>query len=59
MRLLEDAATRVPDNCSYDELLRRCPELADKDLPLRYYSRERFFGDDARAGWIEPDLALL
>ena len=39
---------------SSSELLDRCPELADKDLPLKYYSRERLFSDEARAGWIEP-----
>ena len=31
------------------------PELADKDLPLQYYSRDRLFCDQARAAWVEPD----
>jgi hypothetical protein len=26
----------------------------DKDYPLRFYSRERLFSDEARAGFIEP-----
>jgi hypothetical protein len=30
-----------------------------KDLPLEYYSRERLFSPEARAGWIEPDLKSL
>ncbi len=59
MRLLDDAAARVPDGCSYDELLQRCPELADKDLPLQYYSRERLFSEEARVAWVEPDVAVL
>ena len=35
------------------------PALADKDLPLQYYSRERLFSDEARAAWIEPDVRPL
>lgn len=29
--------------------------LFDKDHPLRFYSRERLFSDEARATFIEPD----
>ena len=54
MRLLAEAAARVPP-CELAELLERCPELADKDLPLKYYSRELLFSEQARAAWIEPD----
>lgn len=32
-------------------------ELAPRDWPLRFYSRERLFSVAARRGWIEPDLA--
>lgn len=28
----------------------------DKDYPLRYYSREFLFSDEARAAFVEPDL---
>jgi len=28
----------------------------DKDLPLKYYSRELLFSDRARAEFVEPDL---
>ncbi len=41
------------------DLLRAHPALADKDLPLQYYSRERLFSDEARAAWIEPDRQPL
>ena len=27
----------------------------DKDYPLRFYTRDRLFSDEARAGYIEPD----
>jgi hypothetical protein len=29
---------------------------ADRDLPLRHYTRERLFSPEARASWVEPDL---
>ena len=32
---------------------------ADKSLPLAYYTRERLFSPEARAGWVEPDLKPL
>jgi hypothetical protein len=38
------------------DLIRRHGE---KDLPLRYYSRERLFSVLARRQWVEPDLAPL
>ena len=41
---------------SVEELLDRHPQLLDKDLPLRHWSREVLFSDEARAQWLEPDL---
>jgi hypothetical protein len=41
------------------EVLREYPALADKDLPLQYYSRALLFSDEARAGWVEPDLRVV
>lgn len=32
-------------------------EHGDREVPLRFYSRERLFSVEARRGWIEPDLA--
>ena len=34
-------------------------ELGDRELPLPYYSRERLWSVEARAGWVEPDLVPL
>jgi hypothetical protein len=31
----------------------------DKDYPLKYYSRDRLFSDDAKARFIDPDLSEL
>ena len=33
--------------------------LAARDMLFTFYSRERLLSVDARAGWIEPDLAPL
>ena len=35
------------------------PGLFDKTLPFRFFSKERLYGAEARAGWLEPDLAAL
>ncbi len=37
-------------------LIERCGE---RDLVLRFYSREALFSIQARRGWLEPDLAPL
>lgn len=34
-------------------------ELGDKMTILRHYTRERVMSAEARAGWVEPDLAPL
>ena len=39
-----------------DEL---CERYGDRDLPYRYYSRERLKSWEARTRWLEPDLRRL
>ena len=34
-------------------------EHGHRDVPLRYYTRERLMSDEARAGWVPPDLLPL
>jgi len=34
-------------------------EKYDKDYPLRFYSREHLFSDEARARFVEPDLMAV
>lgn len=41
------------------ELLERCPELLDRMLPLRYYSKDALSRVRARAIFVPPDLAPL
>lgn len=58
MRLLEDVRAQGASG-ELADVLRMYPALADKDLPLQYYSRDRLFGDEARATWVEPDRRPL
>jgi hypothetical protein len=58
MRLLADLKARGTAG-ELADVLRSHPALADKELPLQYYSRERLFSDEARAAWIEPDRQPL
>ena len=44
-----------------DSLLDKANELVatyDKDYPLKFYTREYLFSDDARAAFVEGDLEL-
>ena len=59
VRIVAAALADEPRDCSFEQLVARHPQLLDKHLPLRYYSRERLFSDAARAGWMEPDLLEL
>ncbi|MEO8574793.1 MAG: hypothetical protein ABI481_12560 [Pyrinomonadaceae bacterium] len=43
-------------------LLEKANEVAykwDKDFPLKFYSRELLFSDEARGRFVEPDLAQI
>ena len=55
MRVLEEAGAQAPRPCELAELLRQRPDLADKNLPLKQYSRERLFSDAARERYVPPD----
>ena len=56
--LVSDAYKRSGAPTS-QELLTRCPELQDRQLPLRHYSRELLMSLKARAIFVPPDLAPL
>ncbi len=43
----------------FDAFLAAHPKLLRRDLLLGHYSRERLFGDAARARFVEPDLLAL
>lgn len=55
MKTVED----YKKSCENDSMLEICNELVekfDKDYPLRFYSRELLFSDEARANFVEADL---
>jgi hypothetical protein len=47
--------TAAPDLELYEKV-NRMLELFDKDYPLRYYSRDRLFSEEARRSYLAPDL---
>ena len=58
MRVLADVRAAGASG-ELSDILREHPALADKDLPLQYYSRALLFSEAARAAWVEPDLRVL
>ena len=42
-----------------DSFFEQHPHLLSKVLLRLFYSRERIMSDEARRGWVEPDLAPL
>ena len=57
--LLGHAMENAPEAQSIDELLARFPFLLDKTLPSRHWRGETFNSDQARVGWVEPDLVPM
>lgn len=47
------------EHLSFVEKANGLCELYDKDHPLKFYSRELLFSDEARARFIDPDLDIL
>jgi hypothetical protein len=58
VRLIAVHAAAHP-HTSFDLFIAANGELLEKDLPLRFYSRERLFSETAQSGWMEPDLRSL
>jgi hypothetical protein len=56
--LVQSARARCEPIDSLD-LLDRCPELLDRSLPLRHYSKALLMSVRARAIFVEPDVAPL
>jgi hypothetical protein len=53
---LSRRAPILRDSVLADELLKEC---GGKDYLLRFYTKERLFSDQARSGWVDPDLAQI
>ena len=59
MRLVAAALVEAPEDYSFGQFLAMHPELRDKNLLGKYYSRQVLDGAAAREGWVEPDLQPL
>lgn len=59
VRLVGHAMEKAPGARSIDELLTLFPFLLDTRLPYNHWREETFNSDQARAGWVEPDLVPL
>jgi hypothetical protein len=55
MRTVDDFR-RSQNGASMTKICNLLTAAFDKDYPLKFYSRERLFSDEARAGFIEADL---
>jgi hypothetical protein len=58
IRIIESARRLNPD-APFHALVDACPWLLDKDAPLAYYTRDVLYSDEAREGWVEPNLKPL
>ena len=59
VRLVAAALVETPEGYSFEQFLGANPELSDKNLLARYYSKELLQAAAAREGWVEPDLQPL
>ena len=53
IRLLAHVKTSYPEARTLDAVMQVAPELADPDLPNRYWSN---LDGEAKQHWVEPDL---
>jgi GNAT superfamily N-acetyltransferase len=58
MRLAGAFLARDPSR-PIDDAARAFVAYGERDVPFRYYTRERLMSSEARLGWVEPDLAPL
>ncbi|HYJ40833.1 MAG TPA: hypothetical protein VEW08_08590, partial [Steroidobacteraceae bacterium] len=47
---------RSPEASSADDFIARNPALLDSKIMLTHYSADLLFSDEARAGFVEPNL---
>ena len=58
-RLVTAAQTSTPATINFSKWIQLHPALLDRNLLARYYSLGRLETQEARSGWVEPDLAPL
>ena len=58
-RLVAAAQQNGPTANNFSEWIQSHPELLDRNLLANYYSPGSLQTEEARSGWVEPDLAPL
>ena len=58
-RLVAAAQILNPTANNFSEWIQSNPEMLDRNLLAKYYSPGRLETEEARSGWVEPDLAPL
>ena len=58
-KLVAAAHADGPRTGNFSEWIESYPELLERDLLARYYSPGSLETQEARSGWVEPDLAPL
>lgn len=57
VRVISAFLDRADSNESLDALASRLiRDFGDRELPLRYYSRQELFSKRARREWVDPDM---
>lgn len=59
MRLISEAVARGGRTDSFENFAQLWPQLFDKRVLLRFYSRSRIMSAEAKASYVEPDLTPL
>jgi hypothetical protein len=59
VRIVSHLIDTRPDIAAFERFLEAYPQLLDKALPYRHWSRETMQSQAARARWVEPDLLAL
>ncbi len=59
MRLVAATLVETPEGLTFDQFLTTHPQLKDKNVLAKYYSKELLQTAAARGGWVEPDLQPL
>jgi hypothetical protein len=58
-RLVAAAQNNSPAPNNFSDWIQLHPELLDRNLLANYYSPDSLQTEEARSGWVEPDLAPL
>lgn len=59
MRLVAASLVETPEDYTFEKFLAAHPDLTDKNIVGKYYSKELLQTPAAREGWVEPDLQPL